>query len=196
MTDKKPNPSRYMSVSAIASLLGKERSTVTRWIEQEGAPVVSRPEGGSTAAYEIDPPAFVEWMVGREAERRVQKLLKERAKDVAPGDGISPKEWTEGTSKRFRAVYIALREKLRYEQEIAKVVEAEVIQATVAEEYASLRAVLASIPARLRKRGIAKAVIDMVMVVINEALDRLHADQVDYAADVIGGDKCPTPPLS
>lgn len=188
MTDRKPNPSRYMSVNAMASLLGKERSTITRWIEQEGAPVVSRPEDGSTAAYEIDPPAFIEWMIGREAERRVQKLLKDRAKESVPGDGVDPQEWSEGTSKRFRAVYIALREKLRYDQEIAKVVEAEIIQATVAEEFANLRAVLASMPSRLRKRGVQRHVIDMVMDCVNEALKALSADQVDYAAGIVGGD--------
>lgn len=200
MIDRKPNPSRYMSVNAMASLLGKERSTIARWIEQEGAPVISRPEEGSTSAYEIDPATFIEWMVGREAERRVQKLLKDRAKDSVPGEGVDPKEWTESASKRFRAVYIALREKLRYEQEIGKVVEAEIIQATVAEEFADLRAALASLPSRLRKRGVPKHVIDMVMDCVNEALEALKADQVDYAAGVIavdeGSDECPPSPLS
>lgn len=202
MTDKKANPSRYMSVNAMALLLGRERSTITSWIEREKAPVVSRPEEGSTTAYEIDPQAFIDWMISREAERRVQKLLKEKAKETTPGDGVDPQEWSEGTSKRFRAVYIALREKLRYEQEIAKVVEAEIIQATVAGEYASLRAVLASIQTRLRKRGVPKAVIDVVMETVNEAIGELHADQVDYAAGIIedaeitGGDECLTPPLT
>lgn len=201
MTDKKSNPSRHMSVNALAALLGKDRATITSWIQQEGAPVVSRPEDGSTAAYEIDPAAFWEWSVNREAERKVQKLLKDRAKEQASGDAADPETWTEGTSKRFRAVYIALREKLRYDTEIAKVVESEIIQATVAEEFANLRAVLASLPSRLRKRGVPKHVIDIVIDCVNEALEHLHADQVEYGpvatpTGIIGGDECLPSPRS
>lgn len=183
-TPRRPSPTksrkrgRVFSVSELADLLGVNRGTLTRWLETEGCPYVSRPDAPG-GPWGLDLPAVVEWMIDREVRKAVEKLA---AKDLSAdleeelGDGkISLDE-----AKRRKAVADAMIREIDLDRAAGSVVPIADITDIVGREYAAVREGMLGLGPRVAPRLVgqteAGVIASTIRAGVDEILEALKAD--------------------
>jgi len=169
-----------MSINALAPILGVQRGTLARWIESECCPTSGRGEG-ATAAWELDPPAVIAWMIEREATRQINKAMGSTGAAI---DGeildAPPPTWTKDEALRRKAISDALIRQIQLDQEARSVVPVSHIADVVSREYATVRENILGIGPRVAPRLVgqkdAAVIADLVRSAIDEALHNLEAD--------------------
>ncbi|HMU00834.1 MAG TPA: terminase small subunit, partial [Amaricoccus sp.] len=95
-----------LSVSEMADLLGVNRGTLSRWLEVEDCPYISRPDvpGGP---WEISAPAVIEWYAARRERQAVEKVAG-KAADRTLDQELDPTMIDIDEAKRRKAVADAM----------------------------------------------------------------------------------------
>lgn len=137
------------SVSEMADLLGVNRGTLTRWLEIEGCPFVSRPDvpGG---AWELAAADVIEWYVDREAKQRVEKAVKAGFFEADEGIiDMPPSAWTADEAKRRKAIFDALIRQIDLDKASRSVTPNKDVTELVTREYGKLRESLSGVGAKV-----------------------------------------------
>ena len=177
------NP-RHQSIKGASQLLGIDRNTIQRWIENEGMPYVQAADKSKGKSWVIDMRQLLQWYAAREAEKAL-----ERSGGPVDGDDAA------ANLEHYRARHEAAKA-IKAEIELAEIKD-DVIRvsdaaAQVQQEYQEVRQALLQIPSAAAPimEGIsdaaqAKAELERR---VNRALQHLQydqdlADQADQAED-------------
>lgn len=169
---------RVFSVSELADLLGVTRGTLTRWLDVEGCPFVSRPDvpGGP---WELELPSVVQWMVDREVRKAVEKLAAQApipTLEEELGVIISLDE-----AKRRKAVADAMIREIDLDRAAGAVIPIADIADIVSREYAAVREGMLGLGPRVAPRLVGQTEAGVIAASIRAGVDEILATlQADH----------------
>jgi len=160
--------SRYVSLKEAASLLDRDRNTLTKWLDQ-GCPYVEKADRDLGRAWVLDLGEVVRWMEKRAADAAAEKL-------GAAGDGVT----SEDEAKRRRAVAQAIIAEVEAAETLRTVVRISAVIDRVASDYNEIKSRMMAVPDAIAGR-VEQRVSDSVRAIADEqvrnALKALKADR-------------------
>lgn len=157
--------SRHVSLSELASLLDRDRNTVSKWLTKDGCPAVQRANRDIGQSWVLDVAAVVAWLEDRAAKSAAGSI---------DGDDVGTVSYEE--AKRREKVASAVMAELELDErrrEVARVIDT---LDAVAREYASLRSALQSVGGMVAPRLIGLSIPSEIQNVVDEAIaDALEA---------------------
>lgn len=126
---------RRMSLTQVHRLLNRDRNTVAKWLEKDGAPYVQRGSKERGVAWIIDIADLVRWLEARAAEEVAGRIPASGEADSSKDEADRRKAWAQ-----------ALRAELEYAEAKGEVVRKADALAVVAAEYADVREALDGLP--------------------------------------------------
>jgi phage terminase Nu1 subunit (DNA packaging protein) len=180
---KKSAQSRHVTLSQLASLIDRDRNTISKYVEQ-GCPVVERADRATGKAWVLDMAEIVRWLERRAAESAVEKI------------GGSSDVVSEAEGKRRRAVAVAIIAEAEAAETLHQLARWQVVLDRVTSDYAELRSRLSAIPDAVAgrvERRIRATVRGIVDEQIATALNSLKTDtSLRHRAGGAGNDSHPT----
>lgn len=165
--------SRYVSLKEAATLLDRDRNTVTKWIDQ-GCPFVERGDRELGKKWVLDLAAVVRWMEKRAADAAAEKL-------GASADGVT----SEDEAKRRRAVAQAIIAEVEAAETLRTVVRISAVIDRVAADYNDIRGRMMAVP---------DAIAGRVEQRVAERVREIADEQVRNALKALKADRSLTPP--
>lgn len=160
--------SRHVSLKEAATLLDRDRNTITKWLDQ-GCPYVEKADRDLGKAWVLDLGEVVRWLEKRAADAAAEKL-------GAAGDGAISEE----EAKRRRAVAQAIIAEVEAAETLRTVVRVSAVIERVASDYNEVRSRLMAVPDAIAGRveqRVAERVREIADEQIRNALKALKADR-------------------
>ena len=159
---------RVMPLAGIASMLDRDRNTITKWLEQ-GCPVIQRGNKATGTPWEIDIADVVRWLERRSSEAAASRL----------GGGDSDRI-EEDEAKRRRAIALMVQDEIDAAERLREVLAVSTVTHIVAREYSEVRKSLLPVGAKAAPRCEGKTASEIKLIVdgiVAAALENLVYDQ-------------------
>lgn len=132
---------RHVSLLQCATLLGRDRATVSKWIGQ-GCPVVQRADKARRVEWRLDLAEVVRWLEGRAAASVAEQM----------GSADGEAKLTTEEAKRRREIARMIVDEIEAAEAQRAVIKVADVLEDVAREYAEVRVALMSLPSKITSR--------------------------------------------
>ena len=159
---------RRVSLKELASILDRDRNTVSAWLDH-GLPYVEKADRDLGKAWSFDTAEVVRWLEKRAADSAVEKL------GVLGSDGKT----SEDEAKRRRAVAAAIITELEAAEAVKTVVRVSHVVDRISADYSEIRSRLMSLPDAISGRVEAKVAQKVREIADEQVRSALKALRVD-----------------
>jgi hypothetical protein len=134
MARKSNKRGQKVSSLALSKLLGRDRGSFPKWVDEEGMPFETRPDENGAGEWQFYTAEVIDWLIEREMKKVVDA--------VAPSDGDEDtSKMSKAQAERSKAVWSAAKERvaalmaaLNYQKELGRVVDKEMVGAVFNEK--------------------------------------------------------------
>lgn len=165
---------RTYSLTEAASILGKHRNTVAKWLEQ-GCPAVTRADRARGVEWELSIPNIIDWLVSRAVE------------DAVASGGGDVSRISRDEAERRKAIAQAVREEVNTAELLDEVVNRHDAVADIAAFAVALRTGMANVCGKVAGRAAtmtsAAEIQEFLEAETNKAFTEAQEELADRWAD-------------